>query len=249
MTPPLPGMKAEGEGGSVSDETTGRLAFESVGPVPVVARGSSVGWWVGAGRPRTGAPRVAVFPGSRRAEIDGHMPAMLEVLSEIKGRFAAGELSSRPRPRRNGRGRYAIICGGPILRWTSEWRHADAIIRWADLVLIKSGTGTMQVARHGKPMVVMYAVPWWQWQFARHFIHTRYISIVNILAGRELVPEFIPFHGSPLPVARACIELLTRGDLRSKMSRELEQLMAVMAPAKGKLAAERVAEEVVKLMQ
>ena len=51
-------------------------------------------------------------------------------------------------------------------------------------------------------MVVMYAIAWWKWNlFARYVITTPYIALVNILAGRELVPEYIPFHGSPLPVA------------------------------------------------
>jgi lipid-A-disaccharide synthase len=99
-------------------------------------------------------------------------------------------------------------------------------------------------------MVVMYAVAWWKWHlFARFLITTPYIALVNILAGREMVPEFIPFYGSPLPIARECIELLSRPELREQMSRELAELTAPLAPSDTGLAADRVAAEVSRLLQ
>jgi len=86
------------------------------------------------------------------------------------------------------------------------------------------------------------------WAVAKHFIHTPYIALVNILAGREIVPEFVPFYGSPLPVARACLELLAREDLREMMVEELKKVIAPLMPVEGKLAADRVADEVEKLL-
>ena len=136
--------------------------------------------------------------------------------------------------------------------------HADALIRWADLVLTKSGTATLQVARHGRPMIVIFAVPWWQWAVAKHFILTPHLALVNILAGRELVPEFIPFHGSPLPVARACIDLLSHPDRRAAMAADLRALVQPLQPplqptvtgeAVPLLAADRVAQQVIDLLQ
>jgi lipid-A-disaccharide synthase len=90
----------------------------------------------------------------------------------------------------------------------------------------------------------MFAVPRWQWAVARHLILTPYLSLVNILAGRELVPEFIPFHGSPMPVARQCIELISHPELRAAMSRDLRALTEPLLPASGISAADRVAEQV-----
>ena len=99
-------------------------------------------------------------------------------------------------------------------------------------------------------MVVMFSVAWWKWHLlARFFINTPYIALVNILAGRELAPEFIPFYGSPLPVARKCIELLGNVGKRAEMSRELGELVRPLYPRGGILAADRVAEEVARLMK
>jgi lipid-A-disaccharide synthase len=181
------------------------------------------------------------------------MPAMLEIISEIKGRFArASFVAAAPSEERAWQIRHHLRAANtPVdIRVGSS----DAIIRWADLVIVKSGTGTLQVARHGKPMVVIFSVPKWQWAFARHFILTPHIALVNILAGRELVPEFIPLNGSPLPVARECIDLLMRPELRTSMSKDLKTLVDPLQPRLNEageriLAADRVAEQVANLVK
>jgi len=207
------------------------------------------------------APRIAIFPGSRRAEIDAHMQPMLEILSEIKGRFPTAHFiavaPSEERAwqiRRHLRNantpveiRVADSAGGEGGGGTAT---TDATIRWADLVLTKSGTATLQIARQHKPMVVIFSVEWWKWHlFAKFFITTRFIALVNILAGRQIVPEFIPFYGSPLPVARKCIELLNNPAMREDISQQLADLVKPLHPREGILAADRVAAEVARLMQ
>jgi len=192
-------------------------------------------------------PKIAVFPGSRRAEIGKHMPVMLEMLSEIKGRFPrAHVVAAAPSEERAWQIRRELRSANLPVDIRVE--KADAIIRWADLVLTKSGTTVLQVARHGKPMVVMYVVPWWQWMFARHLLLIPRVAMVNILAGREIVPEFVPLR-SPLKVARVCIDLLSQPELRNVMRRDMRAVVETLLPREGKLAADRVAEEVAKLTQ
>ncbi len=193
------------------------------------------------------APRVGVFPGSRAGEIAANLPPMLEVLSEVKGRFArASFVAVAPSEERAWQVRHHLR----RTNTTMDIRVGctDAVVRWADLCLTKSGTATLQIARHHKPMVVLYAVAGWKWHLAgKYLINTQYIALVNILANREVVPEYVPFYGSPLPVAREVIELLAKPELRAAMGRDLAELVKPLMP-RGKLAAERVAEEVGKLM-
>jgi lipid-A-disaccharide synthase len=94
----------------------------------------------------------------------------------------------------------------------------------------------------------MFAVPGWQWALAKPLILTQHIAMVNILAGREIVPEFVPFNGSPLPVARACVELLSDAAKRAAMVEELRQVVQPLLPARGVLASDAVATEVGKLV-
>lgn len=246
LEPPLPGMKSEATPLAARPST--------VSPEPVPSRSASRAARLPFTPPPASspaAPRIAIFPGSRRAEIDAHMPPMLEIISEIKGRFnRATFVAAAPSDERAWQIRHHLrTANTPVDIRTGA---ADAIIRWADLIIVKSGTGTLQVARHGKPMVVLFAVPRWQWAVARHFILTPHIALVNILAGRELVPEFIPLNGSPLPVARECIELISRPERRAAMAKDLralvEPLQPRQTPAGPLLAADRVAQQVAKLI-
>jgi lipid-A-disaccharide synthase len=243
LDPPLPGMKPSAAlviqpatpVSSPRETGTRRIAF----PAPSDAPNAPA------------APRIALFPGSRRAEIDAHMPPMLTILSEIKGRFPrASFVAAAPSDERAWQIRHHLRAANtPVDIRTGS---SDAIIRWADLVVVKSGTATLQVARHGKPMVVIFSVPRWQWAVARHFILTPHIALVNILAGRELVPEYIPLNGSPLPVARECIDLLSHPERRAAMSKDLRTLIEPLQPPQSAdgplLAADRVAEQVAKLL-
>jgi lipid-A-disaccharide synthase len=196
------------------------------------------------------APRVALLPGSRKAEIEQNLPPMLEVISEIKGRFpkvsfvAAAASDERAWQIRHHLRRFNT----PV---DIRVGATDAIIRWADLVLSVSGTATLQIAKHHKPMIVMYAVSAYKWHLVgRHLIRTRYMSLVNILADKELVPEYMPFYGSPLPMAREAIELLLRPDLRAAMSRDLADLVKPLGPAAtGYRSRDRVAGEIGKLLK
>ncbi len=195
-----------------------------------------------------GEPRIALFPGSRKAEIRKHMGPMLSVAMEIRRKFpAATFVAAAPSEERAAQMR-TYLHGG-YHRLEIRLGHPEGIIRWADLVLAKSGTTTLQVARQAKPMVVMFAVAPWQWMLVRPLILTRYIVMVNILAGREIVPEFVPFNGSPLPVARACVELLSDPARRAAMVEELRKVVGPLLPREGVLAADRVAGEVGKLMK
>jgi lipid-A-disaccharide synthase len=194
------------------------------------------------------SPKVALLPGSRKAEIAGNLPAMLATLSEIKGRFPnVSFVAAAPSEERAWQIRHHLRhVNTPV---EIRVNATDAVIRWADLVMTVSGTATLQVAKHAKPMIVMYALARYKWHLAgRWLVKTPYMSLVNILANRELVPEFMPFYGSPLPIAREAVELLSRPELRDSMTRGLIALTTPLHPAQGHTAAERVAEEVDRLM-
>lgn len=194
------------------------------------------------------SPKLLLLPGSRKFEINANLPAMLAVAADIKSRFPkAAFVAGAPSDERAWQIRHHLQrCNVPV---DIRVGTTDAAIRWADLVLTKSGTATLQVARHHKPMIAMYAVAGWKWFFARPFITTRYITLVNILAGRKLISEYIPFHGSHRPLAREVIELLSHPQQLATLAHDLAELVAPLAPAfHGGPAADRVAAEVAKLV-
>lgn len=196
-----------------------------------------------------GLVKLAILPGSRRAEVDANFPVMLEVVRAVKGRFAnsifAAAAADEERAWQIRR----------LLRQTgtrAEVRTGatDAIISWADLVLTVSGTATLQVARWHKPMIVLYALARWKWNLAGRFlVQTHFMSLVNILANRELVPEFMPFYGSPAKLIQTTLDLLNSPQRLREMSGALEELTApIEVFCRQMPASRRVALEVAKIM-
>lgn len=193
--------------------------------------------------------RLALLPGSRQAEIAANFPPMLETFLALRGKFpgiaavAAAADEDRAWQIRNFLPRY----GAKIEVRTGA---TDAIIRWADLVLTCSGTATLQIARHHKPMLVLYRLAWWKWNLVGRFlVQSKYLCLVNILADRELVPEFMPFYGAVEPLVTAATDLLAHPEKRQAIERQLAELTAPMAAwSEAMLAAQRVALEAARLM-
>ena len=73
----------------------------------------------------------------------------------------------------------------------------------------------------------------------RWLIHTPHLSLPNILAGREIVPEFMPYYTSTEPVAERAIELLRSKEKRSAMA---EELARITEPMRAGHASQRAAE-------
>lgn len=197
----------------------------------------------------TGAMRVALLPGSRRAEIQMNMPVLLDVAAALKGRvntcvFAAAAADD------NRALQMQRYLQRTHLRVDVRTHRADEVLRWADMVLAVSGTVSLQIAKYHKPMIIVYALARWKWQLAGRFlINTKYMCLVNILADRLLVPEFMPFYGSPEKIARQAIELAQDADRRAQMTVDLARLVNPLAAySQAKPAGERVALEVMKLM-
>lgn len=175
---------------------------------------------------RAGADKlVTILPGSRPHVIDEVLPGQLEVAAAIRNKFTearfvivaandeadariARMVGERARPLR-------------IERLKGDQNRAAAIGA-ADLVLAASGTVTLEVAYRAAPMIVMYNSGRWTYELvARWLIRTTWLSIPNIIAQREMVPEFMPYYTSTQPIADRAIELLSDDAARQRMRDDL----------------------------
>jgi len=183
--------------------------------------------------PRSSIRRVALLPGSRMAEIQRNWPTMLEVFlrlrrehPQLKGEVAAVHHRAAAMVRRIAQ--RAV----PMRVWSKSIQirvgEAEHILRWADVVMVVSGTATLQVAAHRKPMVVLYNVGWLSWNlFGRWLVETRTFSLPNLIGRLEdtepIVPEFVPHFRGVEPIASVLERLLTderaRREQRERLSR------------------------------
>lgn len=196
------------------------------------------------------APVITLLPGSRSHVVDEVLPGQLDVATAIGGRFhrarflivAASEdiktlILTHINQLRPGMARFSEV---PVLCGAAD---RAAAIRAADLVLVASGTVTLEVAYHGTPMIVMYNAGRWSYQLlARWLITTKHLSIPNILAGREIVPEFMPYYRSIDPIVARAIEWLSTPDTLARVRRDLvETVKPLMKPGAAKNAAKELA--------
>jgi lipid-A-disaccharide synthase len=117
----------------------------------------------------------------------------------------------------------------------------DDVLACADVAITASGTATVQTALHGTPMVIVYRVSAVTYAIGRHLVRVPQFGMVNLIAGRTVVPELIQHDYTPEQVAREVTSLLTD---RARTERLRADLAAVVASLGGAGASRRVAEAV-----
>ena len=171
---------------------------------------------------------VTLLPGSRVGEIRRHMPALLETVGRLRERFTLSILLATP----DGFATHAA------LETFREPMNALAIkvvenetwdcIGHADLALAASGTVTIEAAVLGTPMVTFYKVNPLSWHAGRRLVKVPFLSMVNLIAERQIVPELMQQDMTPAKLASAAGELLARADLAERMRLELSHVKAAL---------------------
>ncbi len=191
---------------------------------------------------------LTILPGSRRGEIAHHLPVLKKALAEIRQR-----LPSPPE---------IVVAVAPGLdvarlktRFPSGWNvrfikddNYNALAA-ADLAIVSSGTATVETALLGKPMIVVYRLSPLTARLAKPLVRTKFFSMVNLIAGRAVVPELIQYDFTPQRVAAEAEKLLSGSEDGKRrveeMSRGLEEVRRLLGPPG---AVERAADEIAKLL-
>lgn len=182
---------------------------------------------------------IALLPGSRKQEIEKMLPVMLKALKpfpDIK----------------------AVIAGAPNMdrdfyqQWTKtsskvslmENRTYD-LLEKADYALVTSGTATLETALFHVPQIVLYRGNWISYQIAKRFVKVKYISLVNLIMDKPVLPELIQHEVSPRQVSNQLRKLMTAQETQAqkKAYRNLHKLLDEGGASK------LVASDIVERMQ
>jgi lipid-A-disaccharide synthase len=126
-----------------------------------------------------------------------------------------------------------------------EGKTYEAISR-ADLVLVASGTATLETALLGKPMVIVYRLSLPSYWIGRMLIRVKCIGLANIVAGKKIVPELIQNDVCGEKIAAEALRILSDPHYRENMAVELSAIRGKM----GKTgAAKRVAQIALELSE
>jgi lipid-A-disaccharide synthase len=142
-----------------------------------------------------------------------------------------------------------VLRSMPVLSFQSKYivGSLEETITDADFAIVASGSVTLQLAGAGCPMVVVYKSNKLLWRLlGKWLIRTKHLSLVNILAGRQLVPEFMPYIKSEQQVLEKCTQMLQDKELLTETSKELTELASPLAEIR---ASQRSAEIIMQMLE
>ncbi len=180
---------------------------------------------------------IALLAGSRRQEIKDNLPAMIEATEEFAGNYDI------------------VVAGAPAIpadyydkfvkgrNVTVVYNRTYDLLASATLAVVTSGTATLETALFGVPQVVCYETPLPRLiaLLRRLLIHVPYISLVNLIAGRELVSELVADRFSVENIREEVRRLMPGSDAREPMLRGYEEV-------RRRLGTERAPENAARIM-
>jgi lipid-A-disaccharide synthase len=189
---------------------------------------------------------VVLLPGSRPGEARRHLPVLLEAAARLAGDFDPVFVLATPEGFRLHSALATFREPLAALSIKVVENEAWDCIGHADLALAASGTVTVEAAVLGTPMVTFYKVNPLSWHAGRRLVKVPYLSMVNLVAGRKIVPELIQHEMTAENIAREAARLLRdpgeTGQMRQDLAEVRTKLTADIDPLKQ--AAEMILEAV-----
>ncbi|TLU82069.1 MAG: lipid-A-disaccharide synthase [Chlorobium sp.] len=174
-----------------------------------------------------GIKLIGLLPGSRRQELVSILPEMLKAARLLGGRYRTVFLLGK-----------APALPGECFSILSEFPELSVIecpayevMQYSDLVLVTSGTATLECLCFGAPMIVVYRTGWLNYQIARRLVKLNNISLANIVtkglvSSEQLVPELLQDNATGEEIFRQAAAILDDPVLAAKMRRELLEARA-----------------------
>lgn len=187
---------------------------------------------------------ISFIPGSRKQEIIRLLPMLLQCVQKIQQAVPSSQ--------------FLVSCSNEqhfdlINEIIEESKvsckivvgNIHEIIKASRLCIAGAGTVTLQIAYYLKPMIIIYRISPFAYFIAKPFLITPYIGLVNRLANKMIVPEFLLYREDSARLIEEAIQLLSNSQRRQTCLDELSALMNTLAKPG---ASEHAAQEIVKLI-
>jgi lipid-A-disaccharide synthase len=189
-------------------------------------------------------PTLALLPGSRPSELQRLLPPMVESAALLAKERPELQLVVPVAPGLD-RAPLEQAFAARGLRPTLVEGRAAEVVGASDVVVVASGTATLETALMLRPMVVVYRMSALSWVVGKLLVKVAFVSLVNLLSGRRLVPELLQSQLRPEAVAEEVRRLWVPGSARDA---QLEGLRALRSRLGDGPTASRVADEVLEVL-
>lgn len=188
---------------------------------------------------------IGILPGSRQKEIQTILPTMLKTASILQKEFSNIQ--------------FILVKASTIDKQTLERMLRDSnshnikilekngynAINACDICMVASGTATLETAVLKKPMVIVYKTSLVTWLLAKLFIKIPFIGLVNVVAGKKIVPECIQFKATGENIATALKNIFTDEIKDADIKSELKKVKDILG---GPGASQRAAEHIISFI-
>jgi len=175
----------------------------------------------------SGMPVLGLLPGSRTDEIRNLLPSMIGAAEILSSRYPGLQCVLPLAPTISPELIQPFI-DRTSLKVVVSQRDIYSILKVCDLALVASGTATLETALMGVPMVVAYRVSPLSYAIGKMVINVPYVSIVNLIAGEEAVPEVLQDEVTPEALAEKASMILDNEAYRKGMLRKLGKIRESM---------------------
>jgi lipid-A-disaccharide synthase len=171
----------------------------------------------------SGVTTIGLLPGSRMNEIKRHLPPMIKAISLISKQINPVQFIIPVAPGLDW-GDVQNLVGSKRENLRVVENNIYDVMRISDVVIVASGTATVEAAIMGAPMIVVYRVSPFTYLLGKMLIKVKNIGMVNIIAGKTVVPELIQKDVTPEKITSAVIQILNNPFKQEEMKKELSSL-------------------------
>ena len=183
---------------------------------------------------------LGLFPGSRRQEVENILPVMLSAARQI-AHEADMDVALGVAPTLEEKYVKTLF---PLDGIHLVSGATYDLMEHSDFAIVTSGTATLETACFGTPMFVVYRTSWLTYLIGRLLVRVRNIGMVNIVAGKQIVPEFVQQGASAKNLVREALRLFRDEKRLSGMKAELSKVKSLL----GELgASRRVADRILQI--
>jgi lipid-A-disaccharide synthase len=192
-----------------------------------------------------GDPLIALLPGSREREIQSFLPEMVRAAEILTERKPGSKFILPAAPTVNVQGLKNLSQSQVASISVVEGKTYEAIMA-ADMVIVASGTATLETAILGKPMVIVYRVSPLSYWIGKMLVKVDWVGLVNIVAGKNVSPELLQGDFKGERIAAEAFRILDDTSYRQEM---IEGLAEVRKKLGTPGAAERVARMALRMIE
>ena len=172
-----------------------------------------------------GAPRILLLPGSRSSEVRRNGRLIADAFALVRKRMPEARALVAASSESNA-ARFVAETGGRLpdgvdLIVSGRETSLEGTLSWCDLAIAVSGTVSLDCTRQAKPVIGVYQTSHAESLGARLVIRAPNLLLPNILAGRRIVPEFVPYAGGPEEIAAEALAILGDDARRARMTADL----------------------------